>query len=180
MDKIPHFRSVSKCIRQVFLIALIGLMPALAFAQSRWVQDSQAQFKIRVPKNYMTNRMVEGSDIVHAFVSPDQNVAIRIRAIPLGNNAGATVEQLIPVFEQNIIKGCQRLVKQNHLLNSLSGVLCGYKWTYNNIPVGVAAFYTIQNNNFFIIWSLIPENIFQQRTSESDSKINTLYEFSGL
>lgn len=141
------------------------------FGATGWIQDKEAKFKINVPRNYQKNRMVEGSDIVHAFVSPDQNVAVRIRAIKL--NKSVDVDSVINVFEQNIISGSQRLIKDNYTLNAIPGKICGYKWQYNNIPVGLAAFYTVRDNIAYVVWSIIPERIFKQRTAESDAIINT-------
>jgi hypothetical protein len=155
----------------IFSFAFLLIFSGMVEANSSWVEDSQMKFKIKVPDNYQKNRMTEGTDVVHAFVSPDQNVAVRIRSFPV--NANLSVDQIISVFEQNILKGSQRLVKNSYVLNSLKGTLCGYRWRFNNIPVGLGVFYTIQNNTAYVVWSIIPENLFKQRTAESDAIINT-------
>ncbi|MBU1108458.1 MAG: hypothetical protein KKB51_17415 [Candidatus Riflebacteria bacterium] len=128
-------------------------------------------FKIKIPGNYQRNRVVEGTDVIHAFLSPDQNVAVRIRAIAA--NASLSVDSLIQIFEQNIIKGAQRLLIDNYSLNSIPGKVCGYKWLYNNVPVGLAIFYTVQENIAYVVWTIVPQNLYQQRIAEGDAITNT-------
>ncbi|MDN5278496.1 MAG: hypothetical protein PWR01_2461 [Clostridiales bacterium] len=162
---------LSFSIRYFVLAALVALLSLPAFAGSDWVIDDQVKFKIKIPKNYQRSRMVEGTDVVHAFLSPDQNVAVRVRAIAI--NGSLPVDTLIQIFEQNIIKGAQRLLIDNYKLNQLSGKICGYKWAFNNVPVGLAVFYTVQNNFAYVVWSIVPQNIYKQRTAEGDAIINT-------
>jgi hypothetical protein len=158
-------------IRFFVFAALVALLSLPAYAGSDWVVDDQVKFKIKVPRNYQRSRMVEGTDVVHAFLSPDQNVAVRVRAIAI--NGSLPVDTLIQIFEQNIIKGAQRLLIDNYKLNSLTGKICGYKWAFNNVPVGLAVFYTVQNNFAYVVWSIVPQNIYKQRTAEGDAIINT-------
>ncbi|MDX9881752.1 MAG: hypothetical protein RBS73_06770 [Prolixibacteraceae bacterium] len=142
-----------------------------AKAQSRWVEDSQMKFKISIPANYQTNQFWDGSDKIHAFVSPDQNVAVRVRSIPVPANA--TVDLIVQAFSQNIIKGAQQLVNQAHTLNGLSGKLAAYKWKYNNINVVIGAFYTIENGIAYVVWTMVPENLLGKRSAESDAITNS-------
>jgi hypothetical protein len=140
-------------------------------ASQQWVKDDKMQFKIQIPSNYQKNRIVEDADGIHAFLSPDQNVAVRIRSFKVDNNA--TLDSVIKAFEQHIIVGAQKLLDDKYVLNSISGKICGYKWKFNNIPVGLAAFVTIQNKIAYIVWSIVPEQMFKQRTPETDAIINT-------
>jgi hypothetical protein len=140
-------------------------------SQSRWIEDSQMNFKIQVPSNYQANQFWEGSDKIHAFLSPDQNVAVRVRTFNVNNNTSLT--QVVQLFSRDIIKGAAQLVSQPHTLNGMDGNLSGYKWTYNNISVIVAAFTTIQEGRAYVVWTLIPENLFATRNSESDAITNT-------
>ena len=140
-------------------------------AGQKWVQDDQMNFKIRIPSDYQKNRLVEGTDVVHAFLSPDQNVAIRIRSFEVDKNA--SIETVVKAFEQGIIAGAQKLLDDRYTLNGIPGKICGYKWKFNNTPVGLAIFYTIRNNIAYIVWSIVPEQIFKQRTPETDAIINT-------
>ncbi len=140
-------------------------------SQSRWIEDSQMNFKIQVPANYQANQFWEGSDKIHAFLSPDQNVAVRIRSFNVKNNT--SLNQVVQLFARDILKGSSQLVSQAHTLNGMNGNLSGYKWTYNNIGVIVAAFTTIQEGKAYIVWTLIPENLFASRNSESDAITNT-------
>ena len=155
----------------VIVAAMIMTFSLPLFAGNEWVTDKQMNFKIKVPENYQRSRLVEGTDVVHAFLSPDQNVAVRIRSIPV--NGVLSVDSLIQIFEQNIIKGAQRLLVDNYTLNSIPGKIGGYKWLYNNIPVGLAIFYTVQNNIAYVIWVIVPENLYKQRVAEGDAITNT-------
>ena len=140
-------------------------------AQSKWIEDSQMNFKIQIPSNYQASQFYEGSDKIHAFLSPDKNVAVRIRSFNVNDNV--SLDNIISSFANNIIKGASQVVNQKHSLNGMDGGLAAYRWRYNNINVIIAAFYTIQNGNAYIIWSLIPENLFAIRNSESDAITNT-------
>ena len=155
------------------LITLLALsfISTHIYSQNRWIEDNEMMFKISVPQNYQTNQYRDGTDKVHAFVSRDNNVAVSIRSFKLP--AGVTVDQLITAFAENLLKGADQLVIQPHSLNGSSGKMAGYRWRYNNINVTVGAYYTIKNNIGYIVWSMIPENLFRQRSAESDAITNT-------
>ena len=157
--------------KHFILILFLLILSSIASSQVKWIEDSNMNYKIQVPVNYQTNEFWEGSDKILALLSPDQNVAIRIRSFKVNNNISK--EQVIKTFSQNIIKGATQLVNQNHNLNGMDGGLAGFRWKYNNINVIVAAFYTIQNGTAYIVWTLIPENLFASRNAESDAITNT-------
>ena len=142
-----------------------------ATAQNRMVEDSQMKFKISVPASYQTNQYLDGTDKIHAFVSRDNNVAVSIRTFELPANI--SVDQIVAAFTQSVLKGANQLVIQPHNLNGAAGKMAGYRWRYNNINVVVGAFYTIQNNIGYVVWSMIPENLFANRSAESDAITNS-------
>lgn len=157
----------------LFGILLVGYM---AKAQNRWVEDTQMKFKISVPSNYQTNQFRDGPDKIHAFVSPDQNLAVRVRSIPVPANT--TVDLIVQAFSQNIIKGAQQLVNQVYTLNGLNGKMAAYKWQYNNINVVIGAFVTIRNGVAYVVWSVVPENLLSKRSAESDAITNSFTVFT--
>lgn len=57
-----------------------------ANAQNRWIEDPEMNFKILVPSGYQANQFWEGSDKIHTFLSPDQNVAVRVRSFKVNDN----------------------------------------------------------------------------------------------
>lgn len=140
-------------------------------AQNRWIEDSQMKFKISVPNNYQTNEFWDGPDKIHAFVSPDQNVAVRVRSIAVPANTGS--ELIMQAFSQNVIKGAQQMVNQAFTLNGMNGQMAAYKWKYNKINVVIGAFYTVQNSIAYVVWTMIPENLFAKRNAESDAITNS-------
>lgn len=140
-------------------------------AQNRWIEDTQMSFKIQVPSNYQANQFWEGSDKIHTFLSPDQNVAVRVHSFKVANNI--TKDEVIRLFSQNVIKGAVQLAKREYTLNGIPGGLSGYRWKFNNVNIIVAAFYTIQNSTAYIVWSLVPENLISKRNAESDAITNS-------
>lgn len=158
--------------RHSTLLLILGICLTIQLhAQNRWIEDQQMKFKIMVPNNYQTNDFWDGTDKIHAFVSPDQNVAVRVRSIPVQSNI--TTEMIVQVFSQNIIKGAQQLVKQAYTLNGMNGIMAAYKWKYNKINVVIGAFYTIQNSIAYVVWTMVPENLLAKRNAESDAITNS-------
>lgn len=155
-----------------YLLLLLALMcHCVFFGQNRWIEDTQMNFKIQVPSNYKASQFWDGTDKIHAFLSPDQNVAVRVRSFAIQNNV--SVNSIIQAFTQNVINGATALVSQKYTLNGMEGQLAGYRWRYNNISVIIAAFYTTQNNFGYIVWTMIPENMFAARNAESDAITNS-------
>lgn len=165
---------------KLYSTLLLVLMACLVMqlpAQNRWIEDPQMKFKISVPNNYQTNEFWDGTDKIHAFVSRDQNVAVRVRTIPV--QANITTEMIVQVFSQNIIKGAQQIVNQSYTLNGMNGVMAAYKWKYNKINVVIGAFYTIQNNFAYVVWTMVPENLLAKRNAESDAITNSFVVLNG-
>ena len=140
-------------------------------SSARWYDDYQFGFRINAPENWLSHSFVEGTDRVWAFVSPDQNVAVRVRAFK--HDPHSDISMVISLFESEIFGGGQRLVLQDHTLNGIQGKLGAYQGVYNGTQVGVGAFYTVQNGNAYIIWSMIPTHLFTARNAEADAVINT-------
>lgn len=165
-------RDTMKKMNKAILILICFLSIGIpSKAQNRWVEDQEMGFKISVPGNYKVSQTTDGSDKIHVFVSPDENVAVQVRSFAVAENA--IIELIMNAFSQNVIKGAQQLVNQDHVLNDISGKIAGYRWKYNNRNIIVGAFCTIRNGTAFIVWSLIPENLFAKRTAESDAITNS-------
>jgi hypothetical protein len=154
-----------------FRLLFLALLPAQLFAQTRWHELPEQGFKIQVPTSYQSNTFTEGTDHIHAFVSPDQNVGVRIRTIPLDGRVELDV--VAQLFERNVLSGSERLVLTDYELNGISGKMAGYRWTFNGIPVGIGAFYAIRDRQAYVVWSIIPISLFRQRNAEADAIVNT-------
>ena len=146
-------------------------------AQNRWIEDQQMKFKISIPNSYQTNEFWDGTDKIHAFVSADQNVAIRVRSIPV--QSSISIDMIEKAFSQNIIKGAQQIVNQAYTLNGVNGEMAAYKWKYNKINVVIGAFYTIQSNIAYVVWTMVPEQLLAKRNAESDAITNSFTVSSG-
>lgn len=154
---------------------LIGLLLVLLFSShviyADWVQDSQFKFKINVPFTWQKNSFNDGTDRVHVFLSPDENLAIRIRAFEVNSNV--SLELVESLFRTNILGECEQLALINDNINGYNGKIGAYRGVYNGNRVGAAAFYTIQNGIAYIVWSLTPIHLFDSKINESDAITNT-------
>lgn len=159
--------------RQIFctIILFWAAICLVEAAHARIVEDTKYSFRITVPDKWLLNTFTEGTDKIWAFASPDKNVGIRVRTFKAP--VGLTIETLISVFEDNIFNGWQRFTKNPYILNGIDGVMAGYKGKFNNADVGVGCFYTIQKQNAYIVWSIIPVSLLSTRSREADSIINT-------
>lgn len=146
-------------------------------AQNKWMEDRDMNFKINVPTSYQSNQVWDGTDKVHAYVSPDENVAVMVRAAKVPGEA--TIAMLKQIFSQNIINGANELLSEVYSLNGISGEMAGYRWKYNGTQTVIGAFFTIQNDVAYIVWSIVPENLVSQRNPEADAIMNT-FTLSGI
>lgn len=156
---------------KLLLILFIAVFPFSLFSQSGWISDEEMKFKILVPDNYQKNQFSEGTDKIFALLSPDQNVAVRVRAFPASEQV--TVDLIQQVFEQNVISGSNRLTQEDGYLNRIPARAAAYTWRYNNINTVVGAYYIIQNGTGYIVWTLIPRNLLQQRSKEADKILDS-------
>lgn len=160
---------------------IIGLLLIYTFSSislyANWVEDSQFKFKINVPFTWQKNSFDDGTDRVHVFLSPDENLAIRIRAFKVNPNVNLDIIESL--FRTNILGECEQLALVNHTLNGYKGKIGAYKGVYNGTRVGAGVFYTIQNGIAYIVWSLAPINLFDSKINESDAITNTFTILTG-
>ncbi|HDR52108.1 MAG TPA: hypothetical protein ENN90_10910 [Mariniphaga anaerophila] len=156
---------------KLLLILFIAVFPFSLFSQSSWISDEEMKFKILVPDNYQKNQFREGTDKILAVLSPDQNVAVRVRAFPASEQV--TVDLIQQVFEQNVISGSSRLTQEDGHLNQIPARAAAYAWRYNNMNTVVGSYYIIQNGTGYIVWTLIPRNLLQQRSKEADKILDS-------
>jgi hypothetical protein len=160
-----------KIFQLTILILLSLLISQNTFAQNNWVTDSEMQFKILAPANYAQNQFRDGTDKILALVSPDENVAVRVRAMHATNDF--TIDLLQQVFEQNIISGAKLIMKEDGDLHGIPARATAYTWKYNNIETVIGTYYIIQNGFAYVIWTIVPQNLLQQRSGEADKIIDS-------
>lgn len=158
-------------MKRIPLSALLLVLPLPLSAQNRWFEASDLGFKVSVPVAWESHSYAEGTDEVRAWTSPDGNLALLIRTVPLPQQV--ELDRIIGVYEENVLGGSLRLVLQDYVLNGVTGKMAGYRWTFNDIPVVVGAFYAQRPGAFYALSSIIPENMFQARTAETDAIMNT-------
>ncbi len=133
-------------------------------AQNYWVEDREMNFKIKVPTIYQRHNLMDGTDKINVFVSPDQNLIIRVRSIPLSQQI--TDIQLQSIFEQNIINGALRISDESSDLNGLPARWSGYSWVYEGMNTVLVNYYLVRKEVAFIVWAIVPENMVGQKTAQ--------------
>lgn len=158
--------------REIILFFLVACcISNIANSQNTWINNAEMQFKIQVPKNYKQNQFIEGTDKILALVSPDENVAVRVRAMKATNQV--TTGLLQQVFEQNIISGAKRIMNEEGDLHGIPATASAYTWNYNNIATVIGAYYIIQNGFAYIVWTIVPQNKLTQSSAEADAIIDS-------
>jgi hypothetical protein len=153
------------------LAALLLCLFLAPSASAKWHQDDEWGFKIEVPDNWKERKFMQETDRVNAFVSPDQMVAVRVRAFK--TRPGTNAEQVAGLFEKGVIKGCERIDYKPLTVNGLAGQFAAYKWTFNNTPVGVVTFYAVRGEIGYVVWMMTPSDKFQARHREGTDVMDT-------
>ena len=136
-----------------------------------WVEDTEFKFKINVPASWQKSRLDDGSDRVHTFLSPDQNLAVRVRAFTVNENV--SLDLVVSLFKNNILGECEQLALMDETINGYEGKVGAYRGIFNGTTVGAGVFYTIQNGIAYIVWSMAPIDLFQSKVQESDAITGT-------
>lgn len=148
------------------LIALILFLFINNNAYTQWQYDSKYGFKINIPSSWSKTSYMDGTDKVYDFYSPDENAAIQLRAFKA--TAGVTIDLLVQIYEQNMLPaGAQRQSLTNHTSkNGIPGKQGTYSMNYNGNEVILAAFYTVQNGNGFVLTAILPTSMVEQKGDE--------------
>lgn len=143
----------------------------------QFIRDTVLGFSLNVPDGWVTQNFNDQGDQVITAVSQDQNVAVRARGFRVA--PGTTIEAIRTAFENliqnNLLQQTGKVVQaaQPFVLNGLNGQTATYTGTTNGINVGIAAFYTIQGQNGYVVWVIIPVNMYDQRLPEADAIAQT-------
>lgn len=154
----------------IAFIALL-LFSVYATAQEHWVSDNEMNFKIKVPNSYKKSNIWDGTDKVHTFISPDENVFVRVRSMKATSEF--TTDILQQVFEQNIIKGAQIIMNEDGDLHGIPARASAYTWAAGGDNAVLAIYYIIQNGFAYVIWAAAPQAEVQQYSAESDRIIDS-------
>ncbi|MCG6186216.1 hypothetical protein [Maribellus maritimus] len=160
-----------KSFKRLFSMACILLITGNLVAQNAWFEDAEMQFKIKVPSNYRQNQVFDGTDKVLTLMSPDENVMVRVRAMPATDQF--TTEILQRVFEQNIIQGAQRIMNEDGDLHGIPARASAYTWKVDRDEAVLGTYYIVQNGFAYIIWTAVPRNLVSQRSAEADGIIDS-------
>jgi len=158
-------RSMRTKIRlNLVLISFIFLFQFPVLAQ--WQTDATYGMKINIPSNWTKKAYMDGTDQVYEYYSADQNVALQLRAFRA--DASLTVDMLIQVYEQAMLPaGTQRQSLNDHIsVQGIRGKQAVYAMDYNGNGVAMAAFYTLQKGNAYVLTAIIPNQFLEQKSNE--------------
>ncbi len=153
-----------------FSVILMLVLTSVA-VEAQWVVDGEYAFKINVPASWTKEKKQDGSDRIHDFIDPSQNIFVEVRSFKAVD--GITVDNLANVFENTVLPGAERLAFEAYNLNNVSGKFGGYKTEINGLEVGIGVFYAVNKDFAYILWSLIPINVYNQYSALSDQVMNT-------
>lgn len=159
------------CISFLFLV-FFQAGPAWSANYSDGVlSDNILGFQIKVPAHWNRQEMNNGGSTTNMFVTPDENVAVAVTTFPGKGKAGH--DELLDTFQQTALSSAQSFAQQTGSLNGLNGVLRAYRIQNATGQVITGAFAITGNGNGYVIWSMIPEAMYDQRFAEADVVMNT-------
>lgn len=153
-----------KMIACIVIGLLINFHGNQLFAQ--WQVDKANGFKIKLPAQWTKSTYMDGTDKVYDYYSPDENAAVQLRVFQAG--AGVTTDLLVQAYEEGMLPaGTQKQSLKDHISkNGIPGKQGIYMMNYNGVEVGMAAFYTMQNNKGYVLTAIIPTSMMQQKGEE--------------
>lgn len=141
-------------------------------AYSEWLIDHDYGFKIDVPASWSTNSYNEGSDKVHDLTSQDENIFIQIRSFEAGE--GIDAQMLANLFDEGLIaEGAKQENMSNEELNGIPGVMGVYTTNYEGTDMGIITFSIVSDNNGYLIFTVVPLEMFEQKVDEADAVLTT-------
>ena len=133
--------------------------------------DTEHNYKITTPKFWKHSFLLDGTDHIRAFLSPDKNIVLKIRSFTVDSNV--TVELLRKVFEQKILIGVNLVDSKTGFVDNIPTSIGAYITVFNNITIGIGAVYFIHSGIAYIVWTTIPEYMLKLRSKDIDAIINT-------
>ena len=138
--------------------------------------DKANGFKVSVPGDWNRQAMNNQDSNTHLFVSPDQNVAVGITTYP---KSGDSLAGLLSRFQQTAFGGAQQLAEQETSLNGVNGLVRAYRVQDANGPVIIGAFARNAKGRKYVLWHMIPQNLYDARYPEADAIMNTFAVIGG-
>lgn len=152
----------------LLMLVVCSTIPAAA----KWYTNYAYNFKINVPASWSFNQSVERTDHVYDFLSPDEQVAIQIRAFK--NEPNFTDDLIMGIVEEGILsQGATKLTAADDQINGIYGKMAAYKNTFDGMEVGIVIFTTLQERAGYAFIVVVPSDVFQEKTAETDAILNT-------
>ncbi len=157
--------------KSLSLLILLLLLASFG-ANAKWYTDQQYKFKINVPDTWKASSYIEGTNKVYDFTSPDENVALQLRAFKA--EEGITADLIAKVFEEEFTsQGATKLSLTDDELNGTHGKLGIYKNSYDGKEVALITFSAVKNQIGYLFLIIVPVSMFDQKVQETDAILNT-------
>jgi hypothetical protein len=153
------------------ILTVFVLVISSAVLKADWITDNAYQFKINVPSNWGVSSYMEGTDKVHEFTSPDENIFIQLRCF---DNGGLDASYLAELFDEGLIaEGSTQVSLTNEQLNGLPGVMGVYTNNYEGTDMGIITFTAVNDNLGYLMFIVVPVEQFEQKADEAYRVLNT-------
>jgi len=161
----PKTKYMKTRIISVAMLLCIMIM-FVTIASAEWITDSDYKFRINIPSSWSASSYTDGTDKIYDFYSPDENIAIQIRAFEATD--GVTAELLAQVYESDYLpKGSYKQSLDDHITkNGIPGKLGVYNARYNEMDISMSAFYTVQNGYGYVLLVIVPTHMMEEKGPE--------------
>lgn len=162
-------------MKKSFIITSAIFLFFLSSSYATWYNEPAYGFKINVPASWSSNNFQDGTDKVYDFYSPDQNIAIQLRAFE--SNGQVSTDLLIQVYEENMLPAGTRreMLFEKTSVNGIPGKQGVYSSRYNNMDVTMSAFYAVPNNYGYVLLVIVPTSMMEQKAEEIKEVTHTFF-----
>lgn len=156
-------------MKKVNIFILFVMISSLLSAQ--WVTDHSYGFKINVPSDWSREAKLDGTDKIHDFVHPSNNIFLEVRAFKA--DISVTPDAIAQVFENQYLTNANRVAFEDYTLNNTPGKFAGYTMNVDGLEVGIGTFYAVKNGFGYVLWTMIETRFYHQYSAISDDVLNT-------
>jgi len=160
-------------MKKIVVLLFAFCISTIISAQS--VVEKAFGFSLDVPNSWSKEAKTEGTDRIHDFSDPTQNIFIEIRAFKA--ETAINPDLIAEVFESQYLSTAQRIAYDDYSLNNTTGKFAGYTMTVNGLNVGIGAFYATINGMGYVLWSMIETKNYSQYSAQGDAVLNTFTTF---
>lgn len=161
----------TKALLSILMMTFFSLY-GINTSNAQYVSVDEHNYKINIPSNWSKSIYNEGTDKVLDIMSSDEQIAIQIRSFALG--ADVEAQKLANMFNDGLIQeGAQQLNLSDQELNGIPGVMGVYSQNSDGTNMAIITFSIVKNQVGYLLFTVIPANMFDHRSQEADNILNT-------